>query len=567
MKKIFLVSLLMTLPTLASAQDLNVQNFSPIVGPHGLYSLEYGRTLKHLDPAFGVVLNYSSRPLAEAFPDGTRNSIVDQQMALHLGAGIGLTEWIQVDLSMPLYLVNDVTFQAEDRGGFAAGDLSLRPKFSFFNDEDSMIGLGAMIDLTFPTGSGDAFVGSGGFTATPKLLFDVRLGMVTLAANAGVLVQGSRRVQDFEASQQVVFGTGAELAFLEGMVQLGAEVTGKSDFSSIFGREETPLEGLLGAKINIDPGFTIMTAGGAGLTPGVGTPEFRALLGVSWSPRDGDFDKDGIPNSKDECPRDPEDLDGFEDEDGCPELDNDGDGIADADDQCPNEPEDMDEFEDENGCPDPDNDGDGILDADDNCPNEPGRQEDGGCPNPDVDGDGIPNESDKCPDDAEDMDGFQDEDGCPEPDNDNDGIFDAEDQCPNEPGLKEDNGCPPKETKAVREGEAIKIMDRVYFETGKAEIKPESFNLLDQVALILRSNPDIKKVEIAGHTDDVGADEKNMVLSQERADSVRLYLMEREIAGDRLVAKGYGETKPLTPNRNNAARSMNRRVEFNILEQ
>jgi outer membrane protein OmpA-like peptidoglycan-associated protein len=351
------------------------------------------------------------------------------------------------------------------------------------------------------------------------------------------------------------------------MVQLGAEVTGKSDFSSIFGREETPLEGLLGAKINIDPGFTIMTAGGAGLTPGVGTPEFRALLGVSWSPRDSDFDKDGIPNSKDECPRDPEDLDGFEDEDGCPELDNDGDGIADADDQCPNEPEDMDEFEDENGCPDPDNDGDAILDADDNCPNEPGRQEDGGCPNPDVDGDGIPNESDKCPDDAEDMDGFQDEDGCPEPDNDNDGIFDAEDQCPNEPGLKEDNGCPPKETKAVREGETIKILDRVYFETGKAEIKPESFNLLDQVALILRSNPDIKKVEIAGHTDDVGADEKNMVLSQERADSVRLYLMEREIAGDRLVAKGYGETKPLTPNRNNAARSMNRRVEFNILEQ
>jgi outer membrane protein OmpA-like peptidoglycan-associated protein len=133
--------------------------------------------------------------------------------------------------------------------------------------------------------------------------------------------------------------------------------------------------------------------------------------------------------------------------------------------------------------------------------------------------------------------------------------------------LKEDNGCPPKETKAVREGETIKILDRVYFETGKAEIKPESFNLLDQVALILRSNPDIKKVEIAGHTDDVGADEKNMVLSQERADSVRLYLMEREIAGDRLVAKGYGETKPLTPNRNNAARSMNRRVEFNILEQ
>jgi len=566
MKKLIFLAAILAVPTTSAAQELNVQNFSPIAGPHGIYSLEYGRTLGHLDPAVGLVLNYSSRPLAEALPSG-RNTIVDQQLAFHFVAGLGITQWMQVDLAFPFYAVNDVVWRGDERSGVTIGDLALRPKFSFFNSEDSMIGLGALIDLSLPTGSAEAFVGAGGVTVTPKILFDVRLGTVTLGANAGVLIQEAKTVQDYEASQQMVFGVGAELAFLEGMVQLGGELTGKSDFSDFLGRAETPVEGLLGAKINIDPGFTIMTAGGAGLTPGVGTPEFRALLGISWTPRDGDYDGDGIPNSRDQCPREAEDFDGFEDEDGCPDPDNDGDGIPDELDQCPNEPEDMDGFEDADGCPDPDNDGDGIPDEEDNCPDEAGPAENGGCPVTDRDGDGIPDDVDQCPDEPEDFDGFQDEDGCPDPDNDNDGIPDAEDNCPNEAGLAEDGGCPAAEQKAVRDGATIRITDRVYFETGKSTIKQESFNLLDQVALVIRSNPDILKLEIAGHTDDIGADEKNLTLSQERAEAVRNFLIEKGIASGRLVAKGYGEARPLTPNRNNASRAMNRRVEFNILEQ
>src|SRR6185369_12088756 len=79
-------------------------------------------------------------------------------------------------------------------------------------------------------------------------------------------------------------------------------------------------------------------------------------------PKPGDKDGDGILDNVDKCPTEPEDKDGFEDEDGCPDLDNDKDTIPDLKDKCPLEPEDKDGYEDEDGCPDPDNDTDGIAD-------------------------------------------------------------------------------------------------------------------------------------------------------------------------------------------------------------
>ena len=131
--------------------------------------------------------------------------------------------------------------------------------------------------------------------------------------------------------------------------------------------------------------------------------------------------------------------------------DTDGDGLRDDVDDCPNEPEDFDGFQDEDGCPDPDNDKDGILDADDACPDEPGIAELKGCAPKDTDGDGIFDHLDKCPNEPEDKDGFEDEDGCPDPDNDKDGILDVNDECPNEPGVPELKGCPIRD----RDGDGI----------------------------------------------------------------------------------------------------------------
>ncbi|PTL78692.1 OmpA family protein [Vitiosangium sp. GDMCC 1.1324] len=187
-----------------------------------------------------------------------------------------------------------------------------------------------------------------------------------------------------------------------------------------------------------------------------------------------DSDGDGILDKDDPCPDRPEDRDGFEDADGCPEPDNDKDGVLDGNDKCPltpgplsnqgcpeeapgdsdgdgipdnvdkcrDQPEDKDGFEDSDGCPDPDNDQDGLIDTADKCPNAAGPIQNMGCPRTDKDGDGVEDSLDKCPDEPEDKDGFQDEDGCPDLDNDADGIPDGLDRCPLKAGPLENAGCP-----------------------------------------------------------------------------------------------------------------------------
>lgn len=117
------------------------------------------------------------------------------------------------------------------------------------------------------------------------------------------------------------------------------------------------------------------------------------------------------------------------------------------------------------------------------------------------------------------------------------------------------------------EGDKIVIYESVYFQTGKAVIKPASLSVLTKVAAIFKSQQQIKKVEIQGHTDASGDAAKNKALSQQRAAAVRTFLVGQGVAGERLTAVGYGQEKPLAPNETAAGRNANRRVEFKILQQ
>ena len=143
--------------------------------------------------------------------------------------------------------------------------------------------------------------------------------------------------------------------------------------------------------------------GGLGVQRGYGAPDYRVFGMLAFTmPEDttpviGDRDGDGIADDVDQCPDEAEDVDTFEDDNGCPDPDNDGDGVLDVNDGAPMDPEDMDSFQDEDGVPDPDNDGDGVLDVDDQCPNEVGDPANNGCPDPDRDGDGVPDRIDNCP--------------------------------------------------------------------------------------------------------------------------------------------------------------------------
>lgn len=298
--------------------------------------------------------------------------------------------------------------------------------------------------------------------------------------------------------------------------------------------------------------------------------------------RDGDKDKDGVKDSLDQCPNTPlgtavdangcplpkdSDGDGVTDNlDRCPNTpagtpvdatgcpkDSDGDGVIDANDKCPNTPAGT--AVDANGCP-KDSDGDGVLDANDKCPNTPaGTPVDAtGCPK-DSDGDGVTDLLDKCPNTP--VGTKVDATGCPF-DSDGDGVIDSNDKCPNTPaGTKVDAvGCP-----ALFGTGASLVLEGVYFETGKAQLKPESQAVLDRVAESLKGNPEVK-VEIGGHTDNTGSRATNVRLSGARAQAVKDYLVSKGVDAARMTTKGYGPDKPVADNKTVAGRAANRRVEL-----
>jgi outer membrane protein OmpA-like peptidoglycan-associated protein len=255
-----------------------------------------------------------------------------------------------------------------------------------------------------------------------------------------------------------------------------------------------------------------------------------------------------------------------------PPSDRDKDGIIDAEDACPDVPGLPSTDKTKNGCPLPkDRDGDGIIDDLDACPDVAGLADPdpkkNGCPPPkDTDGDGIPDEKDACPD----IKGVATQDpatnGCP-PDTDGDGIRDDKDACPTEKGKADPdpkkNGCPQVR---VTENEVI-ILEQVQFDTGKATIKKVSDQLLDNVASVLKDHPELKKLEVQGHTDSKGVKISNQILSQNRADSVKKALVKRGVDAKRLTAKGYGQDKPIATNDTDEGRTQNRRVQFTITEK
>ncbi len=279
------------------------------------------------------------------------------------------------------------------------------------------------------------------------------------------------------------------------------------------------------------------------------------MFGISFRPSGGaliddepppppppvDSDRDGLLDPDDKCPNEPEDVDLYDDTDGCPDPDNDGDGISDATDKCPIEPEDKDGFEDADGCIDKDNDADGVADVTDKCPNEP-----------------------------EDADGFSDADGCPEADNDSDGFADAADKCPNEAevinGVTDDDGCPDRGySLVVVSPDRLETMESIEFK--KAVIQKRSTNLLGQIGATLRAHPEILRLRVTVYVQPTKKPEADQLLSEQRAQAIREWLIKYGIDEKRLEPRGFGGTKPLVAPKSRGAKAINERVELIILER
>lgn len=264
-----------------------------------------------------------------------------------------------------------------------------------------------------------------------------------------------------------------------------------------------------------------------------------------------DRDNDGVADKLDKCPSIP----GPAEYQGCP--DRDGDGVIDSLDRCPDD-KGTPEF---NGCPDTDSDG--VADPDDSCRTTAGLKQFNGCP--DTDGDGMIDLKDDCPNER----GLTQFNGCP--DSDGDGIPDKSDSCVMEFGIAAKNGCPEvKDTNAiVLTVEERKVLNEAFsnleFETGTAKISLKSLVSLTELAELLVEKPNYK-LNISGHTDNVGKEASNKKLSQSRADAVKTFLVSKGVDKARLNAKGFGSKKPVASNKTPEGRQRNRRVEFLIVK-
>jgi outer membrane protein OmpA-like peptidoglycan-associated protein len=503
------------------------------------------------------------------------------------GIGASFADRIEFAIATSMYLkrINDYTIESQYQtmrtlvmSEFGFGDSRISIKGKILNQKYAKFDLGVIAYMDLPTGAGDithrndfipndplmrrslnnltdgkktynfAIIEALSRTFIPKESGDFKYDMITVTSNAGFIIRTGQKMYsdtqrdyilyrnpsyygvDMSDDNEVeklkrhfnetnrtdyfLFGGGVDVrpvknfsAFAEAQFRI---YTGSPSDSVLHpdGNAAREFEILFGARLH--HGDYYVTSVGFGKTFGkysidylTGEPvddnySVYVTLNSDLPTKALDSDGDGIVDPRDQCPYDPEDIDGFQDTDGCPDLDNDGDGILDADDDCPNEPEDFDGFEDKDGCPDLDNDGDGILDVDDKCPNEP-----------------------------ETFNGFEDEDGCPD-----------------EVETKE------PEVKRM-------ILRDIRFEPNKAIMLPGSYESLDKAGQTMLDFPDIT-VTIEGHAASTGRPDFEQSLSEERARSVKQYLVrEFGIDPDRISTIGFGSTKPISTDK-----AQNRRIEF-----
>jgi outer membrane protein OmpA-like peptidoglycan-associated protein len=541
--------------------------------PAGRGSLMVGNglTLKSLEFRVGAAAFYTHGNLRVG-----GLGLLSNRLGFQVFGAVGVTDWLEVGALMPVFAYQEGALPSLATAGL--GNPWLYAKVNLLDDTHG-VQAAAGIGLGLPVGTGVAF-GNGGLEVAPRLQVGKVYDAWQWGAELGFLY---RPVTDYTPISGGLTDKVGSQVWLSGMV---TSVSTSGPRGEVTVRLHAPLTGgsvgvesLLGVRWQVGD-VELFAQAGPSFFGAPSTPDVRVYAGAAFG---------NTPMTQPPCVEGkPYALA------NCPDLDRDGDGVKNALDRAPLDAEDKDGFQDDDGVPDPDNDGDGVADADDHCRDVSGPVANHGCPDTDADKDGVVDRLDKCPTAAEDKDGFEDEDGCPDPDNDADGIADAKDACPREAGIAQEHGCPAKDSDGdavfdfedncptekgekanagcpvaqkqlvVIEGAKLKILDKVYFDAGKASIQKRSNTLLDNVAQVLAAHTDFS-VQVEGYTDSSGVAETNKKLSQDRADAVKAYLVKKGIADSRLKAVGFGPERPADTNDTPAGRENNRRVEFNLV--
>ena len=515
--------LLLLLPALAVAREpgVDVQQFKPVSDVQGFVLLHDATQLPQFRPGFNLTLNYGVNPLEVHSPGvGRQFGITDGIFGVDATGALGLFDWWEVALHFPIAQIPVETSFIENVGGkrvgYGIGDIRLETRLQPLDPETFAVGLSVNPFLTIPSGNERANLGRGRAGGGVRVAVSQSWTRVHFAVNLGWAFYPRATIANLTTGDELTFGAGVGFTPVVDRFHVRLELDGSftpgpsdKDEERFGDPAHTPFEVLASAEYVFPFGLGLRGGVGKGITPGFGATDFRVFVGASYAI--------------------------------FAPIDRDRDGIADPDDACRREPEDLDGWEDADGCPDPDNDADGLDDAFDTCPDEP-----------------------------EDVDGYQDTDGCPDPDNDGDGIWDEEDLCPDEPefrdGVRDEDGCPDSKLAVVTEGQ-IAILQPILFRSGSARIERGSMNIVSTVAKLMLKERAILQLRVEGHTDNKGNADGNLKLSQRRAEAVMKELMKLGIEGSRLEAAGFGDTRPVASNRTEEGRAKNRRIEFLILAQ
>ncbi len=533
-------ALFTTTASRAQAPGYALDQFDPSERGSDWFAAESLDLRGHMRPAIGIVGDYADRPLALYNADGSyRSSLVADQFFIHLGGSLVLWERLRLAVNLPLAVtqggdggtLGSTTFGQP--GSSSVGDLRLAADVRLLGAFGDPFTLALGVAAYLPTGSRTDYTGDDSFRLEPRVMVAGDIASFVYAAKLGFQYRGlTDTFGGTPLGSQINFAVSAGIRIADKKLVIGPELFGATTTAGgdAFATTTTPVEGLIGAHYLIANRVRVGGGIGTGLDRGYGSPVARVLFNLEYAPGIDekpvvhDRDQDGIIDEQDACP----DVAGIRTDDpktnGCP----------------PPPPP-----------PPPDRDHDGILDADDACPDVAGVKTNdpktNGCPPPppDRDHDGIPDSEDACPDVAGVKTNDPKTNGCPpDPDRDKDGIKNEVDACPDEPGPAnkdpKKNGCP----QAIVRNNRIVILEQVKFATGSAVILPASDGLLNAVLKVFTDHPEIKKVSIEGHTDNVGPAAYNKALSGKRAASVVAWLVKHGIDAGRLASEGFRDGAP-----------------------
>ncbi|MCB9687714.1 MAG: OmpA family protein [Alphaproteobacteria bacterium] len=514
----------------AASPDLSAQTFRPTVtGSHLLWVDEVGATS---DPNFraDALFHYTNDPLVYEGVDGTETRLVSDVLQADL-MGAASFGPAQLGLVVPIYV-----FQAgiEERAP-ALGDLAIDGRLALRRGSSPVgVSLGGRLWIPTSTAANALALGEGAYELSVAV--DGAAGPVLLAANLGTRGGPRNELEDIVLDDGFLARAGAVYAFDE-RTGAGLETNLSLPYSAPLSASGATDWEWLATGYRSFGDWRLRGGVGTGLTHGVGSPDFRLLVGLGWTLPQAEPAPEPVPVVVPAPPPEPV------------VVDTDGDGWLDPDDPCPTEPEDLDGVRDDDGCPEPEvavrlrvvDPGGNILDT--------ARSRIVG-----IDGVGA---------------GERRVELIP-------GTYRVEGSAPGyeaaalevaiaEPGGEIDLVLQPaSNAKVVVTRERIDLRESVLFQTASARILPASDDLLGQVAQVLHDYPEIELLRIEGHTDSRGDAAYNLKLSQDRAASVRQWLIDHGIAAERLESEGFGETRPLDPAQTAEAWAKNRRVDMTI---